>query len=269
MSLHQQNLTKAIHGQRPKQVKKRITLKTKSSPKLCKFLLLHNKCFPLEPAAGCLLLEVCLDHIFFPCKLLQLTYTYSGLVLPRSGGKLRRGCLMLILQSQANTSFVSLQISGQPALPFLHWRRELLPSVLLTPHWGTSGGSYAVLPELNPRPQVPVVWQEVACDASSLVVMTWWHRESESLHVAARSSGIWTRLPLQPKQLFVRRQHLFLPRFFCCLQTELPRGVFPMGLSFRAPSFHVANWTVAREKNALTKDLSLGSINFICISNAP
>lgn len=73
MSLHQQNLTKAIHGQRPKQVKRRITLKTKSSPKLCKFLLLHNKCFPLEPAAGCLLLEVCLDHVFFPFKPLQLT----------------------------------------------------------------------------------------------------------------------------------------------------------------------------------------------------
>ena len=48
--------------------KKRITLKTKSSPKLCKFLLLHNKCFPLKPTAGCLLREVCLDHIFFPFK---------------------------------------------------------------------------------------------------------------------------------------------------------------------------------------------------------
>lgn len=43
---------------------------------------------------------------------------------------------MFILQSQANTSFVSLQISMQPALLLLHWRRELLPGVLLIPPWG-------------------------------------------------------------------------------------------------------------------------------------
>lgn len=261
MSLHQQNLTKAIHGQRPKQVKKRITLKTKSSPKLCKFLLLHNKCFPLEPAAGCLLLEVYLDHIFFPFKPLQLTYTYSGLVLRRSGGKLRRGCLMFILQSQANASFVSLQISGQPILRFLHWRRELLPSVLLIPHWGNQWrqlGSVSWAKSQTPGPCCLVggcmrrqqhggydvvtqrKWKPPGC--SEIL----WHLDNAS--TSAQTAVCEAGTP-------------FLVTFFAACRLNFTDGVFPMDLHFRAPFFMlpIGRWL---EKRMLSEGFVPWEYNF-------
>lgn len=82
-------------------------------------------------------------------------------------------------------------------------------------------------------------------------------------------AGIWTRLSFKSRKPFNKTAIsevgiLFLLHFFFSLQFKYQRGVFSMDLNSEA-----ANEKVARKKNAIMKDLSLGNTNCTWVSSAP
>lgn len=101
------------------------------------------------------------------------------------------------LPSRANnTTSVSLHISGQPALLFLHCRGESLPVGFWFLTGGNGGGCCAVFPERN-GPQVPGPCYGVGGWRAKPAA--WWLRHGdvdnvESFTLQRDPAGIWTGL---------------------------------------------------------------------------